>query len=74
MTAPRGCGVKTEVYYPRPLTAQPCLAHLPGARHPVPVATEASRRAVALPLYPDLSEEQADYVCDLIYEFWGVRP
>lgn len=67
-------GVGTEVYYPRPLTAQPCLAGLPGARHPVPVATEKSRRAVALPLYPDLTVEQVDDVGQLVHEFWGARP
>jgi dTDP-4-amino-4,6-dideoxygalactose transaminase len=64
-------GVETEVYYPRPLTAQPCLASLPGPRHPVPVATRASERAVALPLYPDLTDEQADRVCALVREFYG---
>ncbi|HEU4425655.1 MAG TPA: DegT/DnrJ/EryC1/StrS family aminotransferase [Pilimelia sp.] len=64
-------GVGTEVYYPRPLPAQPCLANLPGARHPVPVATAASRRAVALPLYADLGEAEVDRVCSLLREFHG---
>jgi UDP-2-acetamido-2-deoxy-ribo-hexuluronate aminotransferase len=62
-------GVGTEVYYPRPLSQQPCLRSLPGARHPVPVASAASRRAVALPLYPDLTHEQVDRVCDLVTAF-----
>lgn len=66
-------GVGTEIYYPRPLTAQPCLAARPGARHPVPVATRASQRALALPLYPDLTEEQVDRVCAAIHEFHGGR-
>jgi UDP-2-acetamido-2-deoxy-ribo-hexuluronate aminotransferase len=64
-------GVGTEVYYPRPLTEQPCLARLPGASQPVPVATAASRRAVALPLYPDLSERQVDRVGALLHKFHG---
>ncbi|MGA4838091.1 DegT/DnrJ/EryC1/StrS family aminotransferase [Streptomyces sp. G45] len=62
-------GVGTDVYYPRPLPEQPCLAGRRGAGHPVPVATAASRRAVALPLYPDLTEDQVRYVCDLIRAF-----
>ncbi|WP_268239370.1 DegT/DnrJ/EryC1/StrS family aminotransferase [Longimycelium tulufanense] len=65
--------VGTEVYYPRPLSHQPCLRHLPGARHPVPVARAASRRAVGLPLYPDLTDEQVDLVCELIEKFHGGR-
>lgn len=64
-------GVGTEVYYPRPLPAQPSLAGLPGARHPVPVAARASGRAVALPLYPDLTDDQVDRVCALVHEFHG---
>ncbi|WP_328312758.1 DegT/DnrJ/EryC1/StrS family aminotransferase [Streptomyces sp. NBC_00442] len=62
-------GVGTEVYYPRPLTEQPALAPLPGARHPVPVAEAASRRAVGLPLYPDLTNDQVDRVCELVHRF-----
>lgn len=64
-------GVGTEVYYPRPLSEQPCLRDLPGACHPVPVAERASRRAVALPLYADLTDAQVDRVCDLVREFHG---
>ncbi|WP_274558683.1 DegT/DnrJ/EryC1/StrS family aminotransferase [Streptomyces spiramyceticus] len=64
-------GVGTEAYYPRPLTEQPVLAPLDGARHPVPVAAAASRRALALPLYPDLADEQADRVCALLHAFYG---
>jgi dTDP-4-amino-4,6-dideoxygalactose transaminase len=64
-------GVGTEVYYPRPLTEQPCLRDLPGAGHPVPVAKRASGRAVALPLYADLTDAQVDRVCDLVHQFHG---
>ncbi|MEU9576662.1 DegT/DnrJ/EryC1/StrS family aminotransferase [Streptomyces chilikensis] len=64
-------GVGTEIYYPRPLTEQPLLAPLPGSRHPVPVAAAASRRALALPLYPDLTDAQADHVAGLIHAFYG---
>jgi UDP-2-acetamido-2-deoxy-ribo-hexuluronate aminotransferase len=64
-------GVETEVYYPRPLSLQPALSRRPGARHPIPVAAATSRRAVALPLYPDLAEEEVLYVCALIHRFFG---
>ncbi|WP_405583466.1 DegT/DnrJ/EryC1/StrS family aminotransferase [Streptomyces sp. NBC_01190] len=62
-------GVGTEAYYPRPLTEQPALAHLAGARHPVPVAKAASLRALGLPLYPDLTDQQVDRVCELLRRF-----
>jgi UDP-2-acetamido-2-deoxy-ribo-hexuluronate aminotransferase len=64
--------VGTETYYPRPLSLQPCLARGAGARQPFPVAKAASRRAVALPLYPDLADEEVHHVCALIRRFFGV--
>ncbi len=64
-------GVGTEVYFPRPLPHQPALAHLP--RHPVPVAEAAAKRAVALPLHPDLAAEQVDHVADLIRDVTDPR-
>jgi UDP-2-acetamido-2-deoxy-ribo-hexuluronate aminotransferase len=69
-----GHGVGTEAYYPRPLSAQPALACRRGARWPVPVATAASRRALALPLYPDLAPAAVDRVCELIHDFYRSRP
>jgi UDP-2-acetamido-2-deoxy-ribo-hexuluronate aminotransferase len=66
-----GHGVGTEVYYPRPLTRQPALAGRPGAGHPVPVAEAASARAIALPLYPDLTIDQVDRVCGLVHAFYA---
>jgi len=62
-------GIGTEVYYPRSLSEQPILRDLPGARPPTPVATAASRRAVGLPLYPDLTDAQLERVCAAITEF-----
>ncbi|MFI0980752.1 DegT/DnrJ/EryC1/StrS family aminotransferase [Streptomyces sp. NPDC021093] len=63
-------GVGTEVYYPRPLTQQPVLAGRPGVRHPVPVAEASARRAVGLPMYPDLTEAQVDHVVDAVRAFY----
>nr|WP_223183241.1 MULTISPECIES: DegT/DnrJ/EryC1/StrS family aminotransferase [unclassified Streptomyces] len=62
-------GIGTETYYPRPLHLQPCfgeLGHRPGD---FPVAEAASRRALALPLYADLTEAEVDRVCAAIHAF-----
>lgn len=63
-------GIGTEVYYPIPLHLQPCFAEL--GYHPgdMPVAERAARRAVGLPLYPDLTDEQAIEVCQAIRSFY----
>jgi dTDP-4-amino-4,6-dideoxygalactose transaminase len=73
-------GIGTEIYYPRPLHLQPCFAHFGLRRGSFPVAERAAERAVALPLYPDLREDQVEEVCGAIADFYvaggrrGPRP
>ncbi|OLR91301.1 DegT/DnrJ/EryC1/StrS family aminotransferase [Actinokineospora bangkokensis] len=64
-------GVETEVYYPRPLPLQPAFAHLGHRRGEFPRAEKACACAVALPLYPDLADDDVDRVCELVRAFYG---
>ncbi|WP_026426053.1 DegT/DnrJ/EryC1/StrS family aminotransferase [Actinokineospora inagensis] len=63
--------VGTETYYPVPLHLQPCFAHLGYRRGQFPRAEAASATAIALPLYPDLTEAQVDRVCAVVRGFYG---
>ena len=66
-------GIGTETYYPVPLHLQPCfreLGHRPGD---FPRAEAAAERALALPLYPDLSIRELDRVCAAVSEFCTAR-
>ncbi|WHT22858.1 DegT/DnrJ/EryC1/StrS family aminotransferase [Crossiella sp. CA-258035] len=63
-------GIETETYYPTPLPFQPCFAHLGHRRGDFPVAEAAAERALALPLYPDLTFAQLDRVCAAVEEFY----
>ncbi|MDI2027040.1 DegT/DnrJ/EryC1/StrS family aminotransferase [Saccharopolyspora sp. TS4A08] len=67
-------GIGTETYYPVPLHLQPCFADLGHRRGDFPRAESASRRALALPLHADLTDEQVDRVCATIREFYAGRP
>lgn len=67
-------GIGTEVYYPRPLSEQPALDGTPARRHPAPVAKAVSQRAVALPLYPDLTDDQVSHVSSMVRRFFGEHP
>ncbi len=61
--------VGTEDYYPRPLHLQDCFAHLGYKPGDFPNAERACTRTLALPLYPDMTEDDAHYVCDMIDSF-----
>jgi dTDP-4-amino-4,6-dideoxygalactose transaminase len=66
-------GVHTETYYPTPLHLQPCFADLGYSQGDFPHAEAACERAIALPLYPDLSLRDIDRVCDVIRRFYTKR-
>lgn len=63
-------GIGTETYYPTPLHLQPCFADLEHGPGDFPAAEAACERAVALPFYPDLSEQQLDRVVHTIRDFF----
>ncbi|HEB51919.1 MAG TPA: DegT/DnrJ/EryC1/StrS family aminotransferase [bacterium] len=59
----RGQGIGCAVYYPVPFHRQPCFAYLDCDEQDFPVAEDASRRALALPIFQGLTEaEQIDVV------------
>jgi dTDP-4-amino-4,6-dideoxygalactose transaminase len=62
-------GVASEVYYPLPLhLAQPCLK-LGFKEGDFPEAERASQETLALPLYPELTEEQQEQVMVAVGKF-----
>ncbi|WP_287154564.1 DegT/DnrJ/EryC1/StrS family aminotransferase [Candidatus Solincola tengchongensis] len=62
-------GVETVVHYPLPVHLQPPFRSRPGP--PCPVAEEASRRVLSLPLYPHLTTEEQETVIEAVRSFFG---
>lgn len=62
-------GVSTGVYYPVPLHLQVAYKHLGYKVDELPVSEYLSKRTLALPVYPELSSEDQDYIADCIYKF-----
>jgi dTDP-4-amino-4,6-dideoxygalactose transaminase len=63
--------VGTEVYYPLPLHLQECFRELGYRKGDFPQAERASEECLAIPIYPELSETQQEYVVSQIREFYG---
>lgn len=63
-------GIGTEIYYPVPFHRQECFASLNARDAQFPVANLAAEHSLALPIYPELAEEQIQYVVDTIADFY----
>ena len=58
-----------EVYYPVPLHVQKCFAHLGYKAGDMPVSEQAAAETLALPIYPELLDEQIRYVAQTVRDF-----
>jgi dTDP-4-amino-4,6-dideoxygalactose transaminase len=62
-------GIQTAVHYPTPVHLQPAYRHLGHQPGDFPVAEELSRREVTLPLFPELTDDEAVRVIDAVREW-----
>ncbi len=63
--------IGTEVYYPIPLHLQPSLSYLGYAEGGLPESERASREVLALPMFPELTEDEQKWVVESIADFYG---
>jgi dTDP-4-amino-4,6-dideoxygalactose transaminase len=64
-------GVGTEVYYPVPMHLQECFAYLGHRAGAFPESEGAAKETVALPVYPEVTDAQAQYVVECVGEFFA---
>ena len=63
-------GIGTDIYYPLPLHLQECYSFLKYRQGDLPISEKASEESLALPIYPELTEDQQMMVVDRIKAFY----
>jgi dTDP-4-amino-4,6-dideoxygalactose transaminase len=62
-------GISTGIHYPIALPNLKAYAYLNHSAQDFPEATKSSQEILSLPLYPELREEQTQYICETIAAF-----
>jgi len=63
-------GVQTGIHYPYALNTLPAFAHLGQGEGSFPRAEHACRHMLSLPMFPAISQEEIDYVCETVVGYF----
>jgi len=66
-------GIDTKVHYPIPIHFQKAAKYLEYKRGDFPVTEKQMKTILSLPVYPELTDEQLNFICDKILEFYSLK-
>jgi dTDP-4-amino-4,6-dideoxygalactose transaminase len=64
-------GVGSSIYYPVPLHLQECFAYLGYREGQFPESERASKEVISIPVFPELTTSEREYVAETIRAFFG---
>ena len=62
-----------EVYYPVPFHLQECFSYLGYEKGDFPESEKAAEQTIALPIYPELTKKQIEYVVETMIDFYRTK-
>lgn len=63
-------GIATGLHYPLPLHLQQCFSHLGYMKGDFPNTESLADSCLSLPIYPGITDDQLEYVCEKIKHFF----
>ena len=65
------CAVDTAIHYPIPIHLHKAAKHLSYRKGSFPVAERQAERILSLPVYPELTSDQLNYIAKTVRKFYG---
>ncbi len=64
-------GIATNIHYPIALPYLPAYSYLKHQPEDFPVASEYQNEILSLPMFPELKDEQIEFISDSIHKFYS---
>ncbi len=63
-------GIDTKIHYPIPIHLQPPMKNFGYGEGDLPITESQAQKILSLPIYPELKDEQIEYICESIKRFY----
>jgi len=64
-------GISTGIHYPIPIHMQKAYSHIVLSENSFPTAERYATEILSLPMFPELTNEEIEYVCKFVNSFYG---
>lgn len=66
-------GISTQIHYPKAMPFMEAYAWLQAKPEDFPMAYELQNEELSLPMFPELTQQQIEYVCEKIIQFYNEK-